>query len=142
MLSLYIICLALVGLTLLFVFLPHPIVNKYPIVECFSSFMSIPSLASRAACWKVSQAVVPLLQGIRDQRNSAINRSDRTRNEYAEQLVPYGCRRGCGDSVNRHVVSRYFENWRITRYHVVEILTLHGPKRDPYLSGVFRRSTI
>ena len=60
------------------------------------------------------------------------NRSDRTRNEHAVQLVPYGCCRGCEDSVDRHVVSRYFENWRITLYHVVEILTLHGPKRDPY----------
>ena len=29
-------------------------------------------------------------------------------------------------------ISRYFENWQITLYHVVDILTLHGPIRDSY----------
>ena len=29
--------------------------------------------------------------------------------------------------------SRYFEDWQITLYHVVELLTPHGPVRDPYL---------
>ena len=36
-------------------------------------------------------------------------------------------------------ISRYFEDWQITLYHVVELLTIHGPVRDPYLSEFSER---
>ena len=38
-----------------------PLQINTPIVERFSSFVSILSLASRAACWKISQAVAVVM---------------------------------------------------------------------------------
>ena len=33
----------------------------------------------------------------------------------------------------------YFEDWQITLYHMVELLTIQGPVRDPYLSELSER---
>ena len=35
--------------------------------------------------------------------------------------------------------SRYFEVWQITLSHVIDLLTIHGPVRDPYLSEFSER---
>ena len=32
----------------------------------------------------------------------------------------------------RSFATWYFEVWQITLYHVVDLLTIHGPVRDPY----------
>ena len=62
-------------------------------------------------------------------------RSGHTRFEHASGSFRTSAVEGVNPRQIATLFSRYFEDWQITLYHVVDFLTIHGPVSDPYLSG-------